>query len=78
MKRKKEKMIEILLHNPRILHQKPDDEDGLPEFPIAACTDASGLIVLSQEGRSSIVINRASVPELCQMIRMLAALHQEE
>jgi hypothetical protein len=64
-------MVEILLRNPRILHQKSDDKDGLSEFPIAACTDASGLIVLSQEGRSSLVINRASVPELCQMLRML-------
>lgn len=65
-------MIEQLANNPRILHQTADDRGmGMPELPIAACTDSTGLICLSQEGRS-IVINRASVPELCKLLRELA------
>lgn len=60
-------MIEILLKNPRILHQTADDKNGMPELPIALSTDASGLIVLSQEGRE-IIVNQASVPELFSMI----------
>lgn len=60
-------MIEILFNNPRILHQTADDKDGMPELPIALSTDASGLIVLSQEGRE-IVINQASVPELFTLL----------
>lgn len=64
-------MIEKLMQNPHLLHQTPDDpESELPELPIAACTDATGLICISQEGRY-IIINRASVNELCKLLRKL-------
>lgn len=65
-------MIEKLNNNPHLLHQTADDSDGMEERPIAACTDASGLICLSQEGRT-IVLNRATVPELCRLLKRLAS-----
>lgn len=61
-------MIEKLFHNPRILHQTADDDSDVPCAPIAACHDATGLVVLSQEGRE-ICINRASIPELVKLLR---------
>lgn len=61
-------MIEILLQNPRVLHQKVNDEYGLPEPAISACNDASGLIVISQQGRE-ILINSESLNEFIKMIR---------
>lgn len=63
--------IEMLLNNPRILHQTPDEKDGMPEAPIAICNDATPIIVMSQEGRD-IVINLASIPELCKELKKLA------
>lgn len=65
-------MITKLFNNPRVLFQKADDaETGIPEPAIAASTDGTGLIVLEQDGRS-LLVNRASVPELCRMLRDLA------
>lgn len=64
-------MIERLFNNPRLLHQTPDSEDDMPEPPIAASTDASGLICLSQSGRE-ILVNWASVKELCKMLISIA------
>ncbi len=63
-------MIEILLRHPRILHQTVDAALGLPEPPIAMCADVSPLIVLSQEGRE-IIVNLASVDELCKALKNL-------
>lgn len=70
-------MIEPLLRNAHLLHQTPDDENELPEPPIAVCTDASGLIVLSQEARY-IVLNRATVNELRKLLRDQAKREIEE
>ena len=63
-------MIERLLNHPRLLHQTADEEDGIPEGPVAGSVDANGMIVLSQEGRD-LVLNRASVAELGKMLREL-------
>lgn len=63
-------MIQTLLKNPMVLHQKPDDDIGVPEPAIAGCTDTSGLILLSQEGRE-ILLNRSSVEEFVRMVRKL-------
>jgi hypothetical protein len=64
-------VIEKLLSDPHLLHQTADDESELPEPPIAVCTDASGLIFLSQEARY-ICVNRATVNELRKLLRELA------
>lgn len=61
-------MIEILLNNPRVLHQKPDFSCGISEPAISACSDASGLLVISQEGRE-IILNPASLDEFVKMLR---------
>ncbi len=63
-------MITTQFKNPRVLYQVADDDLGLPEPVIAGSTDASGLIVLSQEGRE-ILLNRASVNEFVKMVRQL-------
>lgn len=67
-------MITKLFNNPHVLSQSPDEADGLgiAEPAISASTDASGLIVLVQEGRE-ILVNRKSVPELCRMLRKMVA-----
>lgn len=65
-------MITTLFKNPRILYQTADDQDHeLPEPAIGASNDATGLIVLEQDGRH-ILVNRASVPELCRLLKDLA------
>jgi hypothetical protein len=61
-------MIEPLLRNAHLLHQTADDDSELPEPPIAVCTDANGLICLSQEARY-INVNRATVNELRRLLR---------
>ena len=65
-------MITKLFNNPHVLSQTADDDDcGIAEPAISGSTDASGLIVLVQEGRE-ILVNRKSVPELCRLLRKLA------
>jgi hypothetical protein len=61
-----------LFNRPTVLYQTVDDDMSVPEAAISGCLDASGLVCLSQEGRD-IIVNRASVPELCKMLRTLAA-----
>lgn len=63
-------MITKLFNHARTLWQKPDGEYEFPEQAISGSTDAIGLIVLEQEG-ATIRINRASVHELCAMLRDL-------
>ena len=64
-------MIEKLFRSPHILHQTPDSRDDAPNAPVAGCIDASGTLLLSQEGRE-ICVNCASVPELKKMLTILA------
>lgn len=64
-------MITRLYNNPHILNQSCSDEFGMPEPAIAASTDASGLIVLSQE-RRELLINPESVNELCRLLKKMA------
>jgi len=64
-------MIVKQFHNPHVLYQTPDDELNLQEPAIAACLDPCGLMVLRQEA-NTLLVNRASVPELCKLLRMLA------
>lgn len=64
-------MIVTLFKKPRVLYQTADSDSELPESTIGASLDATPIIVLSQEGRE-ILVNRASVPELCKLLRELA------
>jgi hypothetical protein len=66
-------MIDKLFNHPHVLYQTADDENDLPELPIGSSLDNFGMIILSQEG-NSIVVNRASVPELCKLLRELAKM----
>ncbi len=70
-------MIEKLLRHPYLVHQRADDENDIPEMPIAVCSDVSGRVCLSQENHS-IVLNRASVKELFLAIRKTMAEHDIE
>lgn len=63
-------MITRLFNNPHVLTQSCAEDMGLPEPAIAACTDACGLIVLSQEGRD-LLVNPESVNELCRLLKKL-------
>lgn len=69
-------MIEQLFEHARILHQTPDDDLSIQEMPVAACLDSTGIVCISQEGRH-IVLNRASIPEFCKMLRALAKEYRE-
>lgn len=63
-------MITRLFNNPHVLNQTCSDGFAMPEPAIAASTDASGLIVLSQ-GCRELLINPESVNELCRLLKQL-------
>ncbi|MNM48486.1 hypothetical protein D3C81_594710 [compost metagenome] len=65
-------MITRLFNNAHVLFQ-PTNDNGFNEVAIGASVDDGGMIVLEQEGRH-IVIDPASVNELC---RLLKKLHKE-
>lgn len=69
-------MIVKLLQNPRVVYQKADDESNLPEPAIAIGTDATPIVVMSQEGRE-ITVNLATLPELWKCLRQVAAAARE-
>lgn len=62
-------MITRLFNNAHVLFQATDD-NGFNEVAIGASVDGGGQIVLEQEGRH-IVINPASVNELCRLLKKL-------
>jgi len=62
-------MISRLFNNAHVLFQKTND-DGITEAAIAASVDNGDMVVLEQEGRH-IVIDPASVPELCRLLKQL-------
>jgi len=65
-------MIVTQFKHPHVMYQTPDDDEmHISEPAIAACVDASGLIIL-QQGNDTLLVNRASVPELCKLLRTLA------
>jgi hypothetical protein len=63
-------MITRLFNHAHVLFQPFDDEHGVAEQAIAASVDSAGSIVLDQEGRH-IVIDKASVNELCRLLKKL-------
>lgn len=64
-------MITQLFNNPHVLYQTADSDFEVSESAIGASVDGGGIIVLEQDG-SHIVVNKASVPELCRLLRKLA------
>lgn len=60
-----------LFRQPHVLWQEFDDDLGCQEAAIAIHLDASGLIILEQEGRH-VVVHRSSVPELEKLLLALA------
>lgn len=66
-------MIVKLFNHAHILYQTPDLEGELPNEAIAGHIDNGGTILLEQEGRE-ICISRATVPELCKLLKKLATL----
>lgn len=61
-------MIIKLFNRPHIFYQTADNEDDLPEYPIAIHTDNMGMICLEQEGRS-IILNNKSLVEFSNFIK---------
>ena len=49
----------------------------VPDAPIAGGIDNANMIILSQEGRY-LCINRASVPELCKLLKLLRLLRRSD
>lgn len=71
-------MISHMYNQPRLITQTSDDpESGVAEPAIGISHDASGLIVLVQEG-SEIIINRATVGELHKAMREQCRLYSKE
>ena len=64
-------MLCQLSSQPQILYQTPDADFGVTEPAIGISIDAFGLIELRQ-GSDTILVNRASVRELCKVLRELA------
>jgi hypothetical protein len=69
-------MITKLFSNAHVLFQQTDD-NGFNEVAIGASVGGGGMIILEQEGRH-IVIDRASVNELCRLLRTLRDAGQSE
>jgi len=63
-------VIQKLFNHPHVLYQTYENGIEIPEPAIAGCVDAGGFIVITQEDRD-IVLNPASVPELCTMLKKL-------
>ena len=61
-------MIAKLFNHPHVLYQTPDSDGEIANEAIAGHIDNGGAIILEQEGRH-ICINRASVPELCKLLK---------
>lgn len=66
-------MITKLSSNqPHVLWQSVSEEDcAVPESALAISVDASGIISIQQEA-DSIILNKASIPELCKLLKKLA------
>jgi hypothetical protein len=70
-------MIEKLFQHQHILHQTADSDMDVPDAPIAGGIDNANMIILSQEGRY-LCVNRASVPELCKLLKLLRLLRRSD
>ncbi|MFT0140727.1 hypothetical protein ACEK07_45880 [Alcanivoracaceae bacterium MT1] len=68
--------IEKLFFAPRLVHQTPDDDMDIAEPPVAVHHDSTPVVVISQEGRD-IVLNRASINDLCKALKQVKVAAQE-
>lgn len=66
-------MIVKLFNHGHVLYQTPDHDGDIANEAIAAQLDNNATICLEQLDQS-IVINRASVPDLCKLLKKLADL----
>lgn len=62
-------MIVAQYKSPYVVYQTADTEMNVPEPAIAISTDASGLVIINQEGRE-VVLNRASIRDLIRAINL--------
>jgi hypothetical protein len=69
-------MIAKLFNQPHVLWQTPDDGQDVPNDALAAYVDNGGSICVRQ-GDAEIVIGKATVPELCKLLKQLAAVQEK-
>jgi hypothetical protein len=66
-------MITKLFTKPHIVWQTADDPDcAIAEPALAVSLDASGLIVIEQEGRQ-LILNQSTVRELNKLLKQISA-----
>ena len=58
----------LFTNNPHVLWQKSNDDMDWPNEAITICADSVGTICIDQKDQS-IVINAASIPELCKLLK---------
>lgn len=65
-------MIRKMFSQPHVLYQTADYDNELSNSALAVSIDSGGTLVITQEDRD-IVLNMATVPELCKLLKQLAA-----
>ncbi len=68
--------IEKLFFAPHLVYQTPDDAMDIAEPTVAVHHDSTPVVVISQEGRD-IVLNRASINDLCKALKQVKIAAQE-
>lgn len=66
-----------MFNHPRLVSQTPDDIESIAEPSIGISQDTGGLIIMAQEGRE-ILVNRATVKELCKAMQEQVRLFEKE
>lgn len=64
-------IVKLFNNSPHIIYQTGDIDDAFPEIALHVSIDASGMICIGQEERS-ICITKATVADLCQLLKQLA------
>jgi len=65
-------MIRRQFNHPHVLWQRTDHDGEMPNDAIAACIDNGGTILI-QQGSAEIVLSKASVNDLCKLLKQLAS-----
>lgn len=65
-------MIRKMLNQAHVLYQTADEDYVPSETCLAVHIDNGGTLIITQEDRD-IVLNMATVPELCKLLKQLAA-----
>lgn len=69
--------IEKLFFAPHLVYQTPDDAMDIAEPAVAVHYDSAPVVVISQEGRD-IVLNPASINDLCRALKQVKAAVERE